>query len=71
MGAHDTWIERESGQLGWRGVVVSIHLAATAGAPMEARETVTAVAGSGIVGDRYFVGEDLSSATSAPCARSR
>ena len=71
MGAHNTWIEQESGQLGWRGVVVSIHLAATAAAPMEAREAVTAVAGRGIVGDRYFAGEDFSSFTFAPCARSR
>ena len=57
MGAHDKRFEQERGRLGWRGEVVSIHVAATAGAPMEAREAVTAVAGRGIAGNRYFAGE--------------
>ncbi len=35
------------------GAVVAIHIAASAGEPMTPRETVTAVAGVGIVGDRY------------------
>ena len=57
MGAHDERLEQDNGRAGWRGEVVTIHVAATASAPMEARESVTAVAGRGIVGDRYFAGE--------------
>jgi MOSC domain-containing protein YiiM len=40
----------------FRGGVVAIYLAATAGAPMETRRGVEAVAGRGLVGDRYFEG---------------
>lgn len=35
------------------GSVVAIHIAARSGESMEPRDTVTAVAGVGIVGDRY------------------
>lgn len=44
-------------RIGWRGAVVTIHIAAAAAAAMEAREAVTAVAGRGILGDRYHQGE--------------
>ncbi len=37
----------------WQGVVMDIHVAPTGGAPMERRETVEAVAGRGLMGDRY------------------
>lgn len=38
----------------WRGVVLDIHTAPTGGAPMEAAGEVSAVAGRGLEGDRYF-----------------
>ena len=38
----------------WEGVVVSIHLASAAGAPMLAVEEARAVPGRGLEGDRYF-----------------
>ncbi|HEV2529610.1 MAG TPA: MOSC domain-containing protein [Thermomicrobiales bacterium] len=37
----------------WRGVVTDIHVAPVGGAPMERRDAVEAVAGKGLVGDRY------------------
>jgi MOSC domain-containing protein YiiM len=40
----------------FRGEVVSIHIAAQAGAPMESLACVEAIAGRGLVGDRYFTG---------------
>src|SRR5919202_4141262 len=38
----------------WEGVVVSIHLAPAAGAPLVAVEKARAVPGRGLEGDRYF-----------------
>lgn len=38
----------------WRGVVVSLHVAAAHGAPTEETGEVRAVAGRGLEGDRYF-----------------
>jgi MOSC domain-containing protein YiiM len=38
----------------WRGLVVSIHLAPEASAPMESVARARAVAGRGLEGDRYF-----------------
>ena len=40
----------------FRGTVVSIHIAEKAGAPTEQRESVEAIAGRGLQGDRYFDG---------------
>lgn len=40
----------------WQGRVVSIHLAAAAGAPMVTVPEVRAVPGRGLEGDRYFLG---------------
>jgi MOSC domain-containing protein YiiM len=40
----------------FRGDVVSIHVAATAGIPMESRQHVEAIVGRGLEGDRYFDG---------------
>ena len=40
----------------WRGVVLDIHTAPTGGAPMVATDAVSAVAGLGIEGDRYYEG---------------
>jgi hypothetical protein len=40
---------------GFEGVVVSLHLAASAGEPTLAVEEVEAVPGRGLVGDRYFL----------------
>ena len=37
-----------------QGQVVSIHIAAMAAAPMQAVNTVVAIAGRGLEGDRYF-----------------
>ena len=39
------------------GSVVSIHITRTAGSPMESIQSVNAVAGRGLEGDRYFTGE--------------
>jgi len=39
------------------GTVEAIHTAPEAEAPMEPRESVRAVAGKGLAGDRYFEGE--------------
>ena len=38
----------------WRGTVVSLHIASTVGAPMQSVQSVHAVAGKGLEGDRYF-----------------
>lgn len=38
----------------WQGVVHSLHLAATGGAPMETVAAVRVVDGRGVEGDRYF-----------------
>ena len=40
----------------FKGDVVAIFVAAQAGAPMESRQCVEAVAGRGLEGDRYFDG---------------
>ena len=40
----------------WRGVVMHVHLAASAGAPMQPRDALELVAGRGVVGDRYAAG---------------
>ena len=41
----------------WNGIVISIHIAPTVGAPMVARDSIRAAAGQGLEGDRYFLGE--------------
>jgi len=40
----------------FHGTLLSIHIAAKAGAPMEERESAEAVTGRGLLGDRYFDG---------------
>lgn len=40
----------------FQGDVVSIHVTAKAGLPMESRQYVKAIAGRGLEGDRYFEG---------------
>ena len=40
----------------FRGSLISIHVASSAGAPMEQRESAQAVPGRGLHGDRYFDG---------------
>jgi MOSC domain-containing protein YiiM len=40
----------------FRGEVVSIHVAAKAGRPVESRQSVHAIAGQGLEGDRYLDG---------------
>jgi len=39
----------------WQGSVVSLHIAPKASAPMESIESVQAVPGRGLAGDRYFL----------------
>jgi MOSC domain-containing protein YiiM len=51
------------------GTVVGIFLAGSAGAPMEARDEVDAVAGSGLVGDRYATASGTYSGTRMHDAR--
>jgi MOSC domain-containing protein YiiM len=41
----------------WRGAVISIHIASNIGASMQPVQSVRAVAGKGLEGDRYFKGE--------------
>lgn len=43
---------REDGRPGWRGAVVSVHVAADGGRSMRATEEVRAVQGRGLEGDR-------------------
>lgn len=43
--------------MGWSGSLIQIFTAPEAGAPMEPRETVRAVPGRGLEGDRYFTGD--------------
>jgi len=50
----------------FRGELVAIHVAPAAGAPMEARTEVWAVAGSGLADDRYAAGAGTYSATVHP-----
>jgi len=40
----------------FHGEVVSIHVAASAGAPMESRQSIEAIVGRGLEGDRYLHG---------------
>jgi steroid delta-isomerase-like uncharacterized protein len=46
-----------------QGRVISIHLAPTAGAPMQSAESVRAVAGQGLEGDRYCTKQGTYSST--------
>lgn len=41
----------------WKGTVLSIHTAPTAGASMVAQQSIRAITGKGLEGDRYFLGE--------------
>jgi MOSC domain-containing protein YiiM len=52
----DVWIGRREIQatMTWKGSVVSIQIAARAGGDMQPVESVKAVAGKGLLGDRYF-----------------
>jgi MOSC domain-containing protein YiiM len=52
--------------MSWRGAVVTIPIAPEASASMEPRETVHAVAGRGIEGDRYFNGNGFYSGSPGP-----
>ncbi len=47
----------------FKGQVISIHIAPAAKAPMQAVESVNAVAGKGLEGDRYFSREGTFSQT--------
>jgi MOSC domain-containing protein YiiM len=51
------------GQAGMTGEVVAIHIARSAGAPMQEMTAIEAVTGEGLVGDRYRVGIGFYSAT--------
>lgn len=46
-----------------QGRVISIHMASAAGAPMQSAESVRAIAGQGLEGDRYFTKQGKYSAT--------
>lgn len=37
----------------WRGAILHLHVASSAGAPMQSRGSLTLVAGQGVIGDRY------------------
>ncbi|MDL5362290.1 MOSC domain-containing protein [Halalkalicoccus sp. NIPERK01] len=51
------------------GTVRAIHVAPEAGAPMRPRETVEAIAGRGLRGDRYFAERGTYSASARRTAR--
>jgi hypothetical protein len=46
-----------SGQIGWSGVVRFLHITPLAFLPMRAMSVVNLIAGRGIEGDRYMIGE--------------
>ena len=48
--------ERAMQSLGWQGRLLHIHIAPSARAPMEGRETARLLSGIGIEGDRYATG---------------
>jgi MOSC domain-containing protein YiiM len=48
--------------MGWKGMVVAIHVARTAGAPPGSLREIEAVEGKGLEGDRYFAGTGTYSA---------
>ncbi|MGH2549154.1 MAG: MOSC domain-containing protein [Thermomicrobiales bacterium] len=50
----------------WNGSVVSIYTTPEASAPMFARDSIRAVAGRGLEGDRYFSGAGFYSSTTGP-----
>ena len=50
----------------FRGEVVAIYVAPAAGAPMQARDEVEAIAGRGLVGDRYGAAAGTYSGTRVP-----
>ena len=47
----------------FHGEVVSIHVAASAGAPMQSRQSIEAIVGRGLEGDRYLAGSGHWSST--------
>jgi len=47
----------------FHGEVVSIHVAASGGAPMESRQSIEAIVGRGLEGDRYLDGSGHWSST--------
>ena len=49
---------QSAARLGWTGVVRFLHLAPRAFLPMRAAESITLVAGRGIEGDRYMIGNE-------------
>ena len=53
----------------FEGRVVAIYVASAAGAPMEPRDEVEAVAGSGLAGDRYATAAGTYSGTRVPDAK--
>ena len=53
----------------FRGEVVALYVAPTAGAPMEARAEVEAIAGRGLAGDRYGDAAGTYSGTRVPDAQ--
>lgn len=50
----------------WKGTVLSLHTAPTVGAPMVSHNAIQAVAGKGLEGDRYFLGEGFYSWFTGP-----
>jgi hypothetical protein len=46
----------KGGAIGWKGVLLHIHIAPSASYEMEALDEAMCVAGKGIEGDRYFAG---------------
>jgi MOSC domain-containing protein YiiM len=53
----------------WQGSVVSIHIAADAGAPLQVVPEARAVPGLGLEGDRYFAGRGYYSPRPSPGGR--
>ena len=49
---------QSAARLGWTGLVRFLHLAPRAFLPMRAMESITLVAGRGIEGDRYMIGNE-------------
>ena len=61
----------ERGTISWTGSVVSIYTTPEASDPMQPQDSVRAVAGRGLEGDRYFNLAGFYSSTPVHCARFR
>ncbi len=58
-----TGTDKEESVMNWEGRIESVHFATEVGAPMTTPESIHAIAGEGVAGDRYSRGEGTFSYT--------